>query len=328
MFILCPVHRYNFDVITSGFNIAAVERDTGLSKDVLRVWERRYGFPLPERDPNGDRSYPPQQVERLRLIKRLMDLGHRPGKLLGATLDELALLTPPRETPVPAVPGVVGAAQNQTHAELNALMMLIKRHDADAFLRAMQMRLAREGVHRLVVDTVAPLTIRVGQAWSDGEFAVFEEHLFSELTQRILRQTIASLPATGRSPRVLMTTVPNELHGLGLLMTETLLALNGAECIPLGTQLPVADIHAAAEAHRADIVALSFSSYYPRRQTSGLLQQLRQLLATDIALWVGGSGAQNLPSMQGVKILPSLEDAITQLEVWRAGEGRSKRRLR
>ncbi|MBV5332313.1 MerR family transcriptional regulator, partial [bacterium] len=65
----------------SRFSIAAVERDTGLSKDVLRMWERRYGFPLPLRDPNGERSYPAEQVDRLRLIKRLMDQGHRPGKL-------------------------------------------------------------------------------------------------------------------------------------------------------------------------------------------------------------------------------------------------------
>ena len=66
------------------FNITAVERETGLSKDVLRVWERRYGFPAPQRDSNGERRYPPEQVERLRLIKRLMDQGHRPGRLLPA----------------------------------------------------------------------------------------------------------------------------------------------------------------------------------------------------------------------------------------------------
>ena len=68
------------------FNIAAVERDTGLSKDVLRVWERRYGFPAPDRDEHGERIYPAEQVERLRLVKRLMDAGHRPGKLLSTCL--------------------------------------------------------------------------------------------------------------------------------------------------------------------------------------------------------------------------------------------------
>ena len=82
---------------TPGFNIAAVERDTGLSKDVLRIWERRYGFPVPDRDSNGERSYPADQVDRLRLIKRLMDQGHRPGKLIATPPDELTALTPRRQ---------------------------------------------------------------------------------------------------------------------------------------------------------------------------------------------------------------------------------------
>ena len=78
--------------IASHLSIAAVERDTGLSKDVLRVWERRYGFPVPERDPNGERLYPLSQVERLRTIKRLMDAGHRPGKLLALSETDLDTL--------------------------------------------------------------------------------------------------------------------------------------------------------------------------------------------------------------------------------------------
>lgn len=93
----------------STFNIAAVERDTGLSKDVLRMWERRYGFPVPDRDSNGERCYPTEQVERLRVIKRLMDSGHRPGKLLAMPPEALAELAPgaacrrprPRRRPVP-----------------------------------------------------------------------------------------------------------------------------------------------------------------------------------------------------------------------------------
>ena len=46
-------------------NISAVERETGLSKDVLRIWERRYGFPEPHRDDNAERQYPQEQVAML-----------------------------------------------------------------------------------------------------------------------------------------------------------------------------------------------------------------------------------------------------------------------
>ena len=73
-------------------SIAAVERDTGLSKDTLRVWERRYGFPMPERDTLGERSYPFTQVERLRTIKRLLDAGHRPGRVVPMAPEDVERL--------------------------------------------------------------------------------------------------------------------------------------------------------------------------------------------------------------------------------------------
>src|SRR4051795_4308316 len=70
-------------------NISAVERETGLSKDVLRMWERRYGFPKPARDENGERQYSAAEVTKLRAIKRLMDVGTRPGKIIHKLQDEL-----------------------------------------------------------------------------------------------------------------------------------------------------------------------------------------------------------------------------------------------
>ncbi len=73
-------------------SIAAVERDTGLSKDTLRVWERRYGFPVPVRDGQGERCYPLDQIERLRVIKRLLDVGHRPGRVVELPMDDLMSL--------------------------------------------------------------------------------------------------------------------------------------------------------------------------------------------------------------------------------------------
>src|SRR5436305_14195846 len=70
-------------------NISAVERETGLSKDVLRMWERRYGFPKPGRDENGERQYTVAEVTKLRSIKRLMDVGTRPGKIVHKVQEEL-----------------------------------------------------------------------------------------------------------------------------------------------------------------------------------------------------------------------------------------------
>jgi DNA-binding transcriptional MerR regulator len=73
-------------------SIGAVERDLGIAKETLRVWERRYGFPRPQRDANGERVYPADQVQRLMLVKRLLDQGYRPGKIMALGLEELAEL--------------------------------------------------------------------------------------------------------------------------------------------------------------------------------------------------------------------------------------------
>lgn len=293
------------------FNIAAVERDTGLSKDVLRMWERRYGFPTPDRDANGERIYPPEQVEHLRLVKRLMDQGHRPGKLLAASPETLAGLVPRR----PAVHTTDTAPDADA---LEDLLGLIKQHDAAGYQHAMQQRLARQGLQDFVQNTVAPLTRRVGEAWEDGSFEVFEEHLFTELTKRLLRQTIATLPGGAQQPRIVLTSVPDEEHALGLLMVESLLALEGADCIPLGTQTPLQDIGRAAHAHRADVVALSFSAAFPQRQIGALLTQLLALLPAHSELWVGGDGVARVAAADRLRVLHSLDDTAAALRDWRA----------
>ena len=299
---------------TINFSIASVERDTGLSKDVLRMWERRYGFPNPARDSNGERLYPAAQVERLSMIKRLMDQGHRPGKLMLASTEELALLAPKA--------GKSSLKKAGSGAdELEELLALIKQHDASGYQQAMQQRLARQGFQLFVQDTIAPLTTAVGQAWEEGRFEVFEEHLFTELTKRLLRQAISTLPGGKRSPRILLTSVADEQHVLGLLMAEGLFSLEGAECIPLGTQMPLLEICRAAIAHRADVVALSFSIAFPQRQIPGLLQQLRQILPETTALWVGGGGVSKLGKMEGVRILTTLDAAMSSVTDWRADKG-------
>ncbi len=292
------------------FTISAVERDVGLSKDVLRVWERRYGFPAPGRDANGERLYPAEQVARLRLIKRLLDQGHRAGRLLTSPLEDLEALSAAHKAAA-AAPGPEGAG-----AGLGNLIDLIREHDATAFLHAVQQQLARQGLRQFVQDTVAPLAMQIGAAWEEGRLKVYEEHLFTELTTRALRQAIAAVPG-GRKPKVLLTTLANEPHGMGLLMVEAMLSLEGAQCIPLGTQMPILEIAQAAAAHRADVVALSFSAAFPARQIPGLLHQLRAALPRGMQLWVGGAGVRRVASPEGVLVLATLDDAVAAVSDWR-----------
>jgi MerR family transcriptional regulator, light-induced transcriptional regulator len=292
------------------FSIAAVEREVGLTKDVLRVWERRYGFPRPERDAHGERIYPGDQVQRLRLIKRLMDQGQRPGRLLAATPAELeAALAGSRSREASGI--LSGAADG-----LDEFVALVRNHDASGYLALLQQRLARQGLREFVLDTVAPLSGLIGHAWEQGQLQVYEEHLFTELTTRTLRQAIATVPM-GVAPVVLLTTLPNEPHAMGLLMVESLLVLEGARCVSLGTQTPIADIAEAARAYAVDVVALSFSAAFPQRQVPSLLKQLRAALTTSIELWAGGAGSAAVRQAEGIRALSGLPDAEDAVRRWR-----------
>jgi methanogenic corrinoid protein MtbC1 len=301
----------------SNMNIGAVERDTGLGKDTLRVWERRYGFPQPLRDANGERLYPAAQVERLRLIKRLMDQGQRPGRLFSASEDELLVLASAGQPPDCAA---APEAPSDRQLVIAHILSLIKTHDTQGLRQAINQLMMRQGLQDFVLATVVALNRAVGEAWMRGELAIFEEHLYSEQIKSLLRQAINSLPvSTSGGPRILLTTVPEERHVLGLLMAECLLSLDGATCISLGTQTPLLDIGLAASAHRADIVALSFSSAFPVRQIAPLLRQLRAMLPPALRLWVGGAGSERLPPIEGVLALPTLELALAALHAAEGG---------
>lgn len=295
---------------SANLSISAVERETRLSKDVLRAWEKRYGFPMPERDENGERCYPVHQVERLRLMKRLMDQGLRPGRLATLPADELARLA--QRPPTGADAGTGGDSQT-----VDVLMAQVKQ-DPAGFPNALQHHLARLGLERFVEGVAAPLTAAVGARWEDGSFDIHDEHFCTEALGRILRHATAILPAAGRAPRILLTSLPGETHGLGLAMAEALLALDGACCLALGTETPAANIVRAAAVQSCDIVALSFSAAYPRRQVGPALLQLRQALPGGTALWAGGTGIRDLAPIDGVGLLPTLGSGRQALADWRS----------
>ena len=299
-------------------SIAAVERETGLGKDTLRAWERRYGFPVPERDGAGVRGYPRALVDRLVLIRRALLAGERPGRLLAlpperldAVLADIAARAPPHPRPA-AAPAVLDVEEG---------IAKLRAGGSEALRHWLTLGLARTGLASFVVDGIAPMTVAVGDAWVDGRVAVFEEHLYSEAVQAVLRSAMLPFQAglEARAPRVLLTTVPGEAHGLGLLMAEALMTLQACRCLSLGTQTPVADIVAAALAHRIDVVALSFSEGLPAASALPALTELRARLPGNVAIWAGG-GAAALRGLQvaGIRVIGRLADIDQAIGEWRA----------
>jgi MerR family transcriptional regulator, light-induced transcriptional regulator len=293
--------------------IAAVERDTGLSKDTLRIWERRYGFPQPERDAHGERVYPLEQLDKLRLVKRLMDQGFRPGKIIGQSTAELRHLAEGKT----AAPRTAEALA--TSDELARYVDCVTDHRLDDLRRQLSQALLRLGLAPFITEVVAPLTVIVGEAWTRGQVQIFEEHLYTDVVQSILRGAITTIPANAEAPRVLLTTFPQEPHGLGVLMAEAMFSLEGACCVPMGVQTPLWEIVAAVRAQRIDIVALSFTAVVNPNHVIAGLTDLRAQLPRSIEIWAGGAAPvlRRRPPPEA-RVLQSLTDVGPALAHWRA----------
>ncbi|MGD8977258.1 MAG: MerR family transcriptional regulator [Gammaproteobacteria bacterium] len=74
---------------TEDFSIGTVSRLTGISQHTLRVWERRYKAVESGRSEGGRRLYSNDDVERLTLLKALVDRGDRIGQIASEDTDAL-----------------------------------------------------------------------------------------------------------------------------------------------------------------------------------------------------------------------------------------------
>jgi len=266
--------------------IATVERQTGLAKDTLRVWERRYGFPLPKRDARGERVYPPEQVEKLRVIGRLLDRGMRPGQLMSLPLAELIERFEARE-PTAATGGGEFAGGSPAPVMEEAIGLL-KGYDECGLQAHLARALLRLGLQRFVIELAAPLNELIGDAWARGDIAIGQEHIYAEQMQHLLRQGIRSIPPGAQSPTVLLTTLPGEEHQLGLLMAQVCIAMEGARCIPLGVQTPAWDVAEVVRRQPIDVVGVSFSEALRLNVVCEMLEDLRARLPAAVELWAGG----------------------------------------
>jgi len=284
--------------------IADVSRIAGIPKDLLRMWERRYGYPKPARDGNGDRVYSGEELEKLALIRQLVDQGKRPGKLMPLDPSELRSMV---KTP-------------KTDLDLEPLFALLKEKDPAGLREWCQQQLQSKGLRVFIHQVMAPAVHAVGEAWARRELSVHEEHLYSELLANLVRQSLAEQyrQEPGGGPRVMLTTVPGERHGLGLLMVEALLCLGGAEVIPFGTEMPFQDIREAASAHRVDVIGLSFSAWFKTEDALVMLSGLRQLTDPGMRIWVGGAAFGSGTVMpEGVELLDGLQGVEQALVTWK-----------
>jgi len=294
------------DDLVDIYSIGSVERDTGIGRDTLRIWERRYGFPQPDRNEKGERIYPESQLRMLQRVRRLLDQGVRPGQLL-----------PPDEARLVQIETDIGALVNSpgATASINEILKALSVSNTGRIKKLFETLYAEQGLERFVLETVAPMLTTLGNRWFTGELRVFHEHILSQYLVRFLNSKILEQDIADRKPKIVLATLPGEQHSLGLLMVASLLAVQGIEAINLGSEAPIDEINQAVRQSGADTLGLTFSTAYPYNSIRSNLQELRNVLPENTELWIGGEGVRKLRKLpEGVRKFLSLQSFCSKTE--------------
>jgi MerR family transcriptional regulator, light-induced transcriptional regulator len=248
--------------------IGELSRRSGVSPELLRAWERRYGLLQPTRSAGGLRLYSPEDLARVEAMQRYLDEG-----LAAAEAAELATRTAQRDEGAPA------EAKDQ-------LAMALASFDEGAANTVFDALLARVSIDTLLRDVVVPYLHELGDGWELGEVSVAQEHFASTL----LRGRLLGLArgwSQGIGPTAVLACAPGEQHDLGLLAFGIALRARGWRIVYLGTDTPIASVSDAVRTCKADIAVISAVNPRSFRRSAEELEDLARLTR----LCLGGAGA-------------------------------------
>jgi methanogenic corrinoid protein MtbC1 len=296
------------------WSIGAVTRRTGLTDHTLRAWERRFGFPRPQRLPSGHRRYSSEDVQRLILIVSALHSGHRASDVVPMELASLrALSAASAPSPVRA-PGADAGFDVWFEGMLRAATVF----DGQRLRTLLAAEATVLGARPFLRRRAAPLMVEVGERWARGEIGVRHEHFVSEALEFQLKHLVEVLRPAEVGPTVVIACLPEEIHTFGVAMVAVELAALGAAVRPLGRSTPLEEIAQTATTVDASSVAISVSLFAEPEPTRRSLAALAELVPDGVPIWVGGAGSTDLePLPESVQVLSHLdevEEALRRLQ--------------
>lgn len=265
--------------------IQVAARRSGLSADVIRVWERRYGAVRPSRD-GSRRLYSDADVARLILLRKATAAGRRIGDVAVLDDDSLGRLIHDDE-----VLSATGGRDERPHTYFGAALEAVERLDARGLQQTLSAAVTALSRPLLYDQVIVPLMREVGERWRSGSLRICHEHMASAQVIVFLSTLLAGADTGDGGPRLVVTTPAGQRHEIGALLVALTAASEGWQVLYLGPNSPAAEI--AATALQGDARAVALSIVYPP-DDPGLIEefrQLRTLLPAQLPLLVGGAAA-------------------------------------
>jgi DNA-binding transcriptional MerR regulator len=223
--------------------IGELSKRSGVSPELLRAWERRYGLLRPTRSTGGLRLYTTADVDRVRLMQT-----HLADGLAAAEAAALALRagTGGQAPPIALAPAAMRAD----------FATAVDRFDEPGAQAILDRMLATVTVDALLAEVVLPYLHELGARWERGEVSVAHEHFASSVLRgRLLG--IARGWGLGIGPTAVLACLPGEQHELGLIAFGLALRSRGWRIIYLGADAPVETVEEASRQLDPSLVALT-----------------------------------------------------------------------
>ena len=280
------------------YRVGMVSKMTGLSTHTLRMWEKRYAAVLPKRTEAGGRLYTDTDVERLRLLHKLVQSGHSIGGIANLPDGDLRGMTA-------AAPATSIQRVSQHLPELRERVMAaierLRIQEAEQMLTSAA--LSTEPCEFLK-SVVAPILVEIGERWERGELRMAHEHACSALMRGLLFSLIRLYPANDAQRRVVVGTPAKEDHELGAMMVGMLAAMHGWSVFYLGPDLPAEEIAYAVNETDADLLMLSVTNLTPK-ESQREIAAIEREVADRVRILVGGPAAK-LPTGSRAEIQQDL----------------------
>jgi MerR family transcriptional regulator, light-induced transcriptional regulator len=274
--------------------IGALSRKVGVSPELLRAWEQRYGLLQPVRSAGGFRLYSTADEERVRSMRRHLEAG-----VSAAQAARLALFEAQQDDQEQP------AGLTRLSSDLRAALDRLDEPGAHA---AVDRLLAAFTLQTVLRDVVLPYLYALGERWEQGEVSVAQEHFASN----VLRGRLLGLArgwGHGSGPSIVLACAPGELHDLPLIIFGLALAARGWRITYLGPDTPIATIQETLTHVEPRLVVITAVTLRRLRSVKPHLGEL----ARQVPLALAGAGASEaLARDVGASVLGN--DPVTAAE--------------
>lgn len=272
--------------------VRIVSQRTGLTPDVLRAWERRYGAIKPVRSPGGQRHYTDADLERLTLLARASRAGRQIGQLVPLPNEELQRLIESDERDSRARNGL-GADQPAVESYLSTALIAVEEFDSHRLEQTLRAAILRMPADEVLDQVIGPLLFTIGSLWHQGVLRPANEHLATTTIRRVLVWMADLSVPDASAPVIVVGTPAQQMHELGAMLAATTAAGNGWRVAYMGPNLPAEELARAVKHAKADALALSIVYPTDDPELASELRVLKQHLPAHVGIVAGGSGASS-----------------------------------